>query len=225
MTEPAVLTCPGCGAPAMFNAPFCTHCRNPLTWGAVPFLGRGKLIARCDAALEELPRRGPLGALDVTRTPQGAQVTVGGRKAVNGQLGPRRRHGCIVVDAMTLDGNAAIGAAARQQELGAAGGYAMLVVPHFRSVNLAVVVSSPKHVYSKPLHAFEYQSQVRPSGQPNEIEIRCADSIVQVFVNGRNVAACVDATFGFGGFCWRVASLTDQPARALVRSVALYDVA
>jgi hypothetical protein len=165
------------------------------------------------------------GAIAITRSNEGTCVTVAARKAVNGQMGQRRRHGCIVADVAALDPNAGIGVSARQQEESATGGYSLLVVPYFRSVNLARVVASTTHVYSTPLHAYEFQRCVRPVGQPNEIELRCADSILQVFVNGHQVAACVDATFGFGGFCWRLQSLNDKPARSLVRSAAVYDVA
>jgi hypothetical protein len=53
----------------------------------------------------------------------------------------------------------------------------------------------------------------------------CADSILQVFVNGEHIAACVDATFGFGWFGWRVEPTDVQAARAILHSVSLYAVA
>ncbi|MFO0740132.1 MAG: hypothetical protein U0270_29805 [Labilithrix sp.] len=54
---------------------------------------------------------------------------------------------------------------------------------------------------------------------------RCADSIHQIFINGHHVGACIDATFGFGGFGWRLESMDTRPARAIFHSVSLNTVA
>ena len=222
MTEPQILRCPSCGGPTQFGAPFCVYCRGSLTWGAVPLLARGRLIARLDGMRDALDKS-QLTSLE--RTPSGSLATVAASKAANGAVGQRRRHGCIVVEAAAVDPHTGIGVAGRQQEASAAGGYSLSVAPHFRSVNLAKVVASREHVYFTQLHAWEFQPIVRRVGEMNEIELRLADSIIQVFVNGHHVAAVVDATFGFGSFCWRIQSLTARPARALIRSVSLFEVA
>lgn len=223
MSEPRVLACPSCGAPAAFRAPFCTHCRGPLTWGAVPTLARGRLVTRLDPVNEDVDKR-ELVACERTR--DGALATVGAGKAANGIVGLRRRHGCVVLESVALDPHAAIGVAARQQEEAASGGYSASAIPHFRSVGLSKVVASVKQAYFQPLHDWQFNEHVRRVGEPNEVEVRAADSILQVLVNGHLVATCIDATFGFGGFGWRVQSLTaQQPARVLIRSVAVYDVA
>lgn len=222
MSGVRVLACPACGAPSAFGAPFCTYCRGPLTWGAMPTLARGQLVARLDATKDEVDKR-PLVASERTR--DGTIVTVGPRKAGTGAIGLRRRHGCVVIEGVALDPQAAIGVAARQQEDAASGGYSLSVIPHFRSVGLSKVVASVKQAYFQPLHDWQFHEGVRRVGEPNEVELRAADSILQVLVNGRLVASCIDATFGFGGFGWRVQSLTDQPARVLIRAVSVYDVA
>ncbi len=222
MNGPKVLACPACGGPTQFGAAFCVYCRGPLTWGTVPVLARGRLVTRIDGTKDALDKR-ELQAIE--RTNDGTVVTVGPRLAGNGSVGPRRRHGCIVVEAAAIDSNATIGVCARQTESGASGGYSLAVVPHFQSVDLAKVVASKTHVYSRGLYEWEFHANVRRVGRMNEVELRLADSIIQIFVNGENIATCIDATFGFGTFGWRIQSLTGAPARALVRSASVYDVA
>ena len=222
MSEPKVLACPKCGAPTSFGASFCVYCRTPLNWGAMPMLARGRLIAQMDGTRDVFSKRELIG---LEKTPNGAVATVEARKAANGVVGPRRRHGCVVVHAASLDAHAAVGVAGRQQESTASGGYSLSVAPHFRTVNLAKVAASREHVYFTQLHAWEFQPNVRRTGELNEIELRMADSIIQVFVNGHHIAACIDATYGFGAFGWRIQSLTGMPARVCIRSIALYEVA
>ena len=221
MTEPKVLACPSCGGPTQFGAPFCAYCRGPLTWGAVPLLRRGRLVARLDGTKDLLDKR---EVQSLERTPNGTIVTVGARRAANGAVGLRRRHGCVVIEAAALDAQTGIGVAARQQASSASGGYSLAAIPYFRSVGLSKVVASATKVYSRGLHEWQLQPNVRRVNELNEIELRLADSIIQVFVNGEHVAACIDATFGFGTFGWRIQSLTGLPARALIRSVAVYEV-
>jgi hypothetical protein len=222
VSEPRILQCSSCGAPIQFGAPFCVYCRSPLTWGAVPLLARGRLIARLDGAKDALDKR-EVQLLE--RRTDGTVVTVGPRRAANGAVGLRRRHGCIVIEAVALDAHATIGVAARQQELVSSGGYSLAVIPYFRTVDLAKVLASKTHLYSHGLCEWEFHESVRRVGEVNEVELRLADSIIQVFVNGQHVSSSIDATFGFGMFGWRIQSLADLPARALIRSVSLHEVA
>jgi hypothetical protein len=185
-------------------------------------LARGRLIARLDATKDVVDKK---ELVSVERTNDGAIATVGARKAANGAVGLRRRHGCVVIDGVALDPYATVGVAARQQESGTSGGYSLAVLPHFRTVNLAKVLASKEHVYFTPLCEWELHDSVRRVGERNEVELRAADSILQVLVNGQLVASCIDATFGFGTFGWRIQSVTGQPARTLIRSVTVYDVA
>ena len=220
--QPRVLQCPACGGPTQFGAAFCAYCRGPLDWGTIPLLSRGRLIARLDGTKDDFDRR-ELQAAE--RTGNGTVVTVGPRRAANGGVGLRRRHGCVVIEGATLDPHATLGVCARQQESNASGGYSLSLIPHFRTVNLAKVLASTVHVYYHALHDWEFYEGARRVGEPNELELRAADSILQVFVNGRHVASCIDATFGFGTFGWRIQSVTDLPGRTLIRSVAVYEVA
>jgi hypothetical protein len=190
----------------------------------VPLLSRGALIGHVDATRDALPQRGPLHAISVDKVAGGTQVACAGLKAVTGQFGGPRRHGCIVVRATATEPNCGIGVGARINSAPECG-YSLMVSPHYRVVNLARYVATTKHAHSDHLHEFEFHPSVARVGQPNEVELRCADSILQVFVNGQQIAACLDAAFGFGGFAWRLQSRTKLPTRAVIHSVSLYAVA
>jgi hypothetical protein len=188
-------------------------------------LSRGALVAHVDATKQELPRRGPLHAAAEKRVPNGVEITCGAAKAVTGEMGPPRRHGCIVVRATAIDPNASVGVAARRHAAPGACGYSLQVLPFYRVVDLERYAATTNAAYTSGICSYEFHASVAPLGQPNEVELRCADSILQVFVNGALVSACVDATFGFGGFGFRLESTTQQPARAIVHAVTLYAVA
>jgi hypothetical protein len=208
-----------------FGAPFCAYCRGPLTWGAIPLLGRGDLVMHCDATqVGVLPKRGPVQANE-TKAPNGVLVTVPGMRAVTGELGARRRHGCIVIRVTALDPWSSVGVAARRHAAPGSCGYSLQVIPFYRVVNLSRFASTSKSAYIDPMHEYEFHPATMGLGAPNEIELRCADSILQIFVNGQQVGACLDATFGFGGFGWRVESTSTTPGRAVVHAVSLYGVA
>ncbi|MBL9025672.1 MAG: hypothetical protein JNL21_25990 [Myxococcales bacterium] len=64
---------------------------------------------------------------------------------------------------------------------------------------------------------------VRPVGEPNTIELRCGDTLLQVFVNGARVSSIVDADLGFGAFGWRAISL-GAASRVLFQSIEVWSV-
>lgn len=222
---PSILSCPSCGGPIAFGTPFCVYCRGPLTWGSIPLLNRGRLIAHIDATRDVLPRKIEIPPGSEIRGPQGVQITVGPAKAFNGEVALPRRHGCIVVRATAVDPNAGVGVVARRHAQPGACGYALIAVPFYRVIDYTRYVATSVTGYTDDLKRFEFHPGVAPLGQPNEIELRCADSIHQIFINGHHVGACIDATFGFGGFGWRLESMDTRPARAIFHSVSLYTVA
>jgi hypothetical protein len=178
----------------------------------------------CDATKEALPRRTATGTVAEERTPHGVRVTTAGLKACTGELGPPRRHGCIVVRVSALDTNAAIGVVARRQTVPGACGYSLIITPYYRTVHLTRYAATTKVSNTTALHEFEFHTAVAPVGQPNEIELRCADSIFQIFVNGHQIGTCLDAALGFGGFGWRVESNTKDAARAMIHATTLFAV-
>ena len=225
MSGPNVLACPKCGGPTAFQSPFCVYCRAPLTWGTVPALARGPILFHADVTKDPLPRRPATEKINEQRSPQGVEVTCAGTKSLTGELGPPRRHGCIVVRASTLDTHAVVGVVARRQTIPGACGYFLQVFPYYRTVQLTRYASTATGAYASAIHDSEFHPRVLGLGQLNEIELRCADSIFQVFVNGHHLATCIDAALGFGGFGWRVEAREASPARALIQSVTLYGVA
>jgi hypothetical protein len=70
------------------------------------------------------------------------------------------------------------------------------------------------------LTEWEVSSHVAPVGSPNRVELRCADSVLDLVVNGTRVATVIDARFGFGHFGWRATS-AELPTTVLLQSVEL----
>jgi hypothetical protein len=218
-----VLTCPKCGAPTTWNAPFCAYCRAPLTWGSSPVdLDRGDPLFALDFASDALPEGGKVstqrtdGALVEIRDPRFEQY---------GPFAPRVRDVCIAMRGTALDDSGSFGVSARvQEEGGARTSYQLKVYPSLRAWMLRREATYTGKVYSEAIADWEHTPAVAGVGQENEIELRCADSLFQVLINGRRVVSTVDASFGFGGLAWVVGTMLAEPAQVVLRSVAAWQV-
>ena len=222
---PSVLDCPTCGAPTAFGAPFCPYCSAPLTWGDPPRLARGALLVDKRHPAAPLAGRAALKNTPVVETPDGFIVTpnhLGSALAIEDR--PRMHDFACVLDAVAIDRGAIISVLARgYADSGVVGGYAATVCPAFRSVRLVRILEGGMLSEIQILQNWTPCPQARGLGEPNLIELRVADAIIEVYINGERALSAVDAALGFGAVGWRVTSL-EGPSRALLRGIAAYEV-
>jgi hypothetical protein len=224
MSQPRVLECARCGAPVRYQVPFCAYCHAPLTWGGMIPLGRGALLHRGDYPEAPLLGGTLLPANNLVRTEQGHGVHVAPEGAFWAVSKLKARDMCVAVTAMTTDVQAGFGAVARAHtSSGIMDAYVALVVPGCRSFRLSRVVEGGKVGASRYLHDWECSPVIAPPGQPNTIELRAADTMLQVLVNGVRLASLVDAGLGFGAFGWRAVSLGARTT-VVLRSLEAYGV-
>jgi len=132
---------------------------------------------------------------------------------------------CVAVTATAIDPGAGFAAIARvHTESGIADGYQALVVPGLRTVRLARFCEGGEVSAVSAIRDWECSPHVAPAGYPNTIELRAADTMLQLFVNGERVLSAIDAGLGFGGFGFRAIAL-EGPARVCFRSIEAFAVA
>ncbi len=68
---------------------------------------------------------------------------------------------------------------------------------------------------------WEFSPLIGGVGTVNDVELRFADSVFQVVLNGQRVATIVDASFGFGGLAWVVGS-HPTASRVVLQAVAAW---
>ena len=223
MSGPKVLECPACGGPVRYEVPFCAYCRAPLTWDRPIALERGAVID-----LASYPRDRLLGAtlLRTTRletTPDGHMLHLAPAHSFWAQSKLCAADVAACVEGVALDGDAAFGVAVRAYGDGdVLGGYVAMVAPGFRSVRLMRLLEGVNISEQAVLMDWVFCPCIAPVGHPNEVELRTADTLLQVFVNGTRVLSTSDAGLGFGAYGWRAASL-DHPARVLLRRLAAFE--
>ncbi|HEY8072820.1 MAG TPA: hypothetical protein VIF62_01890 [Labilithrix sp.] len=224
MSEARVLECVRCGAAVAFRAPACLYCRAAQTWSdAPPILHRTARIFG-----HRYPPDPPLGATvlkDVVATPEGARVSVGSKRSkLAVSTAVQRRNGCVAVTGVALDADMGFGALVRAYAEGSIfGAYSAVVVPAYRAVALSRLLEGGEVSELIELSGWESTTAVRPLGEPNTVEIRYADSVLQVLVNDVRIITFVDAGIGYGKIGWRAVSLGD-PGSVLLRGIEVFDV-
>ncbi len=223
MSGPHVLECPNCGGPVRYEVSFCAYCRAPLTWERPVALERGVRFHS-----ERYPEAPFMGAtlLKNTRWEKSAEgyvVSLAPKRTVWAQSKVRAADLVATVEGVALDRDAAFGVAVRAYNDGPIlGGYVAMVAPGFRSVRLMRLVEGAELSTQVPLMDWVSHPSVAPVGAPNLVELRTADTILQVFVNGTRMLSTSDPGLGFGAFGWRAASM-DQPARVLLRGIEAFE--
>lgn len=176
------LQCERCGAPVTFGSPFCGYCRAPLVWEDRPLLLRG-------AALE---------------TAKGKDFNLKDRAMVTGLFQQPRRNGAVLAEGKTRGRNAGFGVMARVSTAGSYRmAYALSLRPAHRSFQLSQVIWGDGKTEQRVLYAWECHPAAKGEGESNTLELRFADSLLQVVINGTRAASLVDAAFGFGQPGWR----------------------
>jgi hypothetical protein len=205
------LTCANCGAPVGYQAPFCSYCRTALLWDDVPVLGQGGIFRTVELWREPLPGKHTAGSNDMLRRSDGVLLNVPTGKFLSGELEPKFKDVCIAASATCLDPGAGFGVTARMHEIGSARStYALSVRPGFRAFTLTRLLWTDKDSYVDWLLPWECVPAVAGVGTVNHIELRVADSVLQVVINGVRLATVIDARFGFGTAGWRAVSFGGQ---------------
>lgn len=222
--SPHVLECRLCGAPVRFQVNFCAYCRAPLSWEQPLPLERAELVFS-----ETYPQSPLLGSTILKATK--LEKTSGGIIAHIPPAGFAWAHStmkmqnvCACVEAIALDREASFGVLVRAHAEGKiVSGYVASVAPGFRSFRLTRNIEGSKLSTASVLEDWQSTPVVAPVGGVNHIELRCADMMLQVLVNGVRVLSVLDAGLGFGGFGWRATSL-GPAARVLFRSINAFAV-
>lgn len=224
MIRPHVLECPTCGGPLRFQVPFCAYCRAPVQWSETLELDRGAPIHT-----DRYPRDPLLGASAIKSridpAPEGHVLHVRAQGATWASAKKQLRDACVAVTAIAIDPGAGFAAIARvHTESGIADGYQALVVPGLRTVRLSRFCEGGDVSAVAPIRDWECSPKVAPAGYPNTIELRAADAMLQLFVNGERILSAIDAGLGFGSFGFRAIAL-EGPARVCFQSLEVFAVA
>lgn len=213
--SPRILECARCGGPVGFRAPFCAYCRSPLAWDVAPSIERGELLysKRYDGPRDE-------SCL--------AQIGEGGLMAVNeqvyGRIDPdyQARDTATSIEGIALDRAGGLCVMVRAFADGDIfSGYVASIVPAFGCLRLTRIVEGLGASTADVLADWEPCSAVRPHGQPNVLELRAADSLLEVHVNGQRVLAVVHAGLSFGASGFRLFSI-EKEARFVMRRLDVY---
>ncbi|MFO0553939.1 MAG: hypothetical protein U0271_36495 [Polyangiaceae bacterium] len=224
MMRPRVLECPTCGGPLRFQVPFCAYCRSPITWGDSLELDRGASVHA-----EHYPERPLLGGSllrkeSLEKSADGHVVVLRAGTASWAKAMRNARDSCVAVTGVTVEPHAGFAAVARAHtEGGVVDAYIAAVVPGLRSVRLARLCEGSDVSAVLPIRDWECSPHVAPIGYANTVELRVADTVLQLFVNGQRVLSAVDGGLGFGSFGWRAFSC-EGPARVLIRALEVFAV-
>ena len=222
--RPKSLECPSCGAPVGFQAPFCPYCRAEIAWGNTVPLERGARLRACDATREDLPVHDGIPIRGAGRNQEGTLIKLEQNKAFDDQFPVSLCDACIAVVARVDDKNGSVGVVARIHDLGkSTGGYDLMIHPAYRSFRLSRVVLCKERAFREVIRSWEVAPCIGGVGVWNQVELRCADSLFEIVVNGQRVCTLTDARFGYGRFGWRVHG-REGPTSAVIRSVELFRV-
>lgn len=218
-----VLRCAHCGAPVSYQSEFCAYCRAPQCWPIIPDIARGAPRVQLTFPSDPLPGASALPAGSVTRVEGGARVDVRGDQALSGGPAVASRDSCTSVTGTALDASGSIGVGARTRFEGSATtGYVLTVLPGQRCFLLERSIVTTKVRHADVLRAWEFSAAIRGVGLENEVELRCADSVLRAFVNGELLATLIDARFGFGHSRWQISSCDGHPTAFVLRSFSIW---
>jgi hypothetical protein len=218
----ATLECEHCGAPVTYKSPFCPYCRAKLTWGAHAVLQRGAPIVHADLGRDPIPSEdGRVG--EPQKRPDGVLFSPKPAKLHRGHFAHRFRDVCAMVRGVCFEQQGTIGIMARMHKHGrSSAGYEVEIYPGFRSFRFRRVLWVDGELQHVIVHDWEHTPAIGGPGRVNELELRCADSLFQLVVNGELVLSLVEAAFGFGQFGWSCGSESEASgAQVLLMSVSL----
>ncbi len=167
----------------------------------------------------------PVTRPDFVRGPVGCSFSVGERVTCSGSLPTAWRNGALRLTG-SVDGDS--GFFSLLARLGQVGGarfaYALTVRPGLRSLSLARLGWGDGKSYVSNLRPWSFHPEIPGPGVSLDLELRFADSVMQVVVDDHALFTVEDAGFGFGRVGWRVGTY-EGPDVVRLRRLALYDLA
>jgi hypothetical protein len=210
-----VLTCRACGAPITFGAPFCSYCRAPAVWGDTVDLERGD-----DVVAFDMVRGSPPANVPGTHTRAGLLVESKADTFSHHVVSRPMRDACVTIRGTTLDASGTLGIFARLNTQGSIKtAYDLRVYPALRSFTFRRIVWGTKKTHASAMRESEHSRFILPPNTMNEIELRYADSVFQIVINGKRVATVIDPSFGYGAVAWRAGAMPQMDSRVLIESV------
>jgi hypothetical protein len=138
------------------------------------------------------------------------------------RFGPQLRNGCVAVRGRALDSHGIFGLYARMHAEGdARAAYELMVYPAHRAWRMRRTLWLQSEAHTDVILDWEHTSLLAGVGNESEVELRFADSVFQVVLNGRRVATLIDASYGFGMLGW-VAGSMRAPARLVLHAASAW---
>lgn len=213
----AELTCPHCGAPVDLRATFCAYCRAPLDV---------RKLLEIDAStdrriLDFTTGVTPPGTIPGTFTPirgAGAMVRVSAGTSTIVFAGQPCRNASAALTGIVHDPDGGLVVGVRIARLGAArAGYLLRVRPALGEWSLLRFIGAPGLPALRDTLAEDRGvASFTGVGQALRIELRAADTLLQVRVNDRLVGKAEDPYFGFGEQQWGALSAGGDASVTLV---------
>ena len=224
MSGPRQLRCPNCGGPTTYRARTCGFCGGALTWIGDLLLSRGAEVETYELAKVALPD--PVSKVHPKKVQGGVQLNLERSQLHSGLLKAPRRNGTVIIDGVCLDDAGAFGVLLRVSAVADSRvGYAITLRPGRRSVQVVRLAWNTSCTSTqRVLSAWQAHPQVHPVGVANRLEVRAADSMIQVLVNDQPISEVIDASFGWGRAGWRALAV-DGSARVQLQRVGLFEVA
>ncbi len=175
----------------------------------MPEIGRGQLLSSFDFGKDGKP------------------VTAEPRQVCWGTDGPAMRNGCAVLHFTSWDMGAVsllfrINRNSKDDD-GYCSAYELRTEPAYHAFQLTSVLWEDDLDDVRIVRPFQNEAVLRGPGQPNEIEARFADSVLQISINGSLLTTIIDNMFGFGRIGWRVRAPLSGPARVTLHDLQLFE--
>jgi hypothetical protein len=193
------LECGRCGAPVNYMAAFCGYCRSPLTFGADLSIASGAPEHNLDFKAGDLAPGIERASGVMPRKGAGLEFFVAQGKTQPWSITPGMTDLTARVAGVCKDTQGGFGLRVRVHVVGSSSiGYRLRVRPATRQFRFERFVESSKELAAEALADWQSHAAVRGVDEPNEIEVRVADSVFQLFVNGARVGSVLDARLGYG---------------------------
>lgn len=218
------LTCDNCGAPTAYLASRCAYCQAPLTWHEVPELRAGAVLRRFDLRRgEPMPGMDQMPGVEL-RPGAGAMIPIeAGRNAYLGARVPRR-DAAVSLTAVALHESVTLGIDFRVTGIGRARtAYTVKISPRLRAFRIARILNTGKSLYLEELRVMETVEAIAGVGEPNVLDVRFADSVISVRVNGAHLGSFVDARYLYGDHGFSVGAL-HAPGQALIAELEVREI-
>jgi hypothetical protein len=212
VSGPLALRCPSCGAPVTFRARFCAYCRAALDFRSTPSLAGAGRPARIFDLKDgiSLPGTKPYTNWYTPKPGVGFELKVDPGRRAYGQTDPKLRDSIARITGVCHDPYGTFAIGARAHQIGAlSAGYFFVLSPSRREVFARRDIASKDDAFTTVI-VRQAAHEIAGVGATNTLEVRCADSLFEVYVNGAKVTAFEDAHFCFGEHAWAVDAETAQ---------------